>query len=81
MTEHLGQYEDRRETAAQAVREYLRADPERCQSTCRVGCPCDGGNEDSATGALDGAQEIVAIVWAAAFAAGREQGQREGWNA
>lgn len=53
---------DSRETAADAVREYLRSDPERCMPTCRVGCPCDGGQQDYATGAPDAAQEIVDIV-------------------
>jgi hypothetical protein len=52
-------------TAAEAVREYLRSDPERCMPTCRVGCPCDGGMEDAATGAPDAAQEIVSIVLSA----------------
>lgn len=53
-----------REAAANAVRQYLRSDPERCMPTCRVGCPCDGGMQDAATGAPDAAQEIVEIVLA-----------------
>lgn len=51
-----------REAATDAVHDYLRSDPDRCFPTCRVGCPCDGGNEDAATGAGDAAQEIVNIV-------------------
>src|SRR5207302_1989062 len=58
-----------RESAAAAVRDYMHADPERCMPTCRVGCPCDGGMEDSATGAPDAAAEIVDIVAAHAPAA------------
>lgn len=48
--------------AVGAVREYLSSDGDRCQPTCRVGCPCDGGMEDAATGAPDAAQEIVDIT-------------------
>lgn len=52
----------KRAEAVTAVREYMRADPERCMPTCRVGCPCDCGMEDSATGATDAAGEIVDLV-------------------
>lgn len=58
----MAQTEDWQKTAAEAVHEYLRSDSERCAPTCRVGCPCDGGMQDAATGAPGAAEEIVSIV-------------------
>lgn len=54
--------EETRRSAVDAVREYMRDDPGRCSPSCRVGCPCGGGSEDTATGAPDAAQEIVDLV-------------------